>query len=992
MKYNSANIVIAKEQRKELNDKILHLIDSGEFQGITPEDIFNAYTGDGGLHELNFNDFDSFHSYTEAKKEIEAGQFFTPDNICKEIIDIIVPEKHELICDPTCGHGAFFNHVNESNCYGADIDIKAIKVAKYLYPKANVIREDIRYYNLDIKMDIVVGNPPFNIKFNIEKEEIFSQLYWFKKASELIKPGGIIAVVVPDSFLKDEFFSKSAINEIENCFNFICQYKLNSKAFSSLGVENFETKVMFWQAKSEHTEPNEYKTEYTTKEHASLVLKGVRQIQSKLRVKLHSEFLSFQSRTFKDKLKKYLFEIKTHPALVDYYAKALAYIHKFDTQECPAGEDYSKWYKNSRITENMVLSYLKRTVKKQNYKPVDVTKIVRNKYGIKYKSYSNKAKRQLALLDIDKQRTFNEYCLNKPLLLDAFEKHYSSFEKRKNEYLLQTTPFSEMERNLEIDKYLEDFTFMSSFGKSKFNDIQKHDLGLVLQKKYSILNWQQGSGKTAAGFAWSEYNQQKNTFIVSAALAINITWKGFLTLNNKPFIHVRSLKDIECIKKGDYVLISHEYLIKYEKQIKRHIKKQSQKVNLLFDESDDITNNTSKRTKAMLNCFRRVKRKLLTTGTTTRNNITELYSQLELLYNNSVNMISWPEYYYVENKDKKADRAIVQKENKYYKKPFPPYYGNTTFKRCFNPSKSSVFGIQKHNQDLYNEKYLSDIIQSTIITRKFKEIAGDKYTVSTVSVHQSAEEREVYKKIIKDLSEILPQAYNSTGNGRKDAMLRIIRQLTLLIEATSTPHLFDFAKGINEPNKAKKIFSLVERYNEKVAIGFTHLKATEWYYQMLRSKFPNRPIFIITGSVNFKNRNSIIKEFESSENGILLSTQQSLKSSINIPSCNKVIVESLQWNIPKIEQWYFRFIRYDSLENTEVIFVNYENTIEMNLLALLMAKEKLNDFIKTLEYRENNDIYSEFGIDENILESLITKEKDEDGKVHISWGESKSIN
>lgn len=992
MKYNVANVAIPQEKRKELNDKILHLIDSGEFQGIKQEDIFNAYTGDGGLHELNFNDFESFHAYTEAKKEIEAGQFFTPDNICKEIIDIIKPEKHELICDPTCGHGAFFNHINESNCYGADIDFKAIKVAKYLYPKANVIREDIRYYNLDIKMDIVVGNPPFNIKFNIDKEEMVSQLYWFKKASELIKPGGIIAVVVPDSFLKDEFFSKSAINEIENCFDFICQYKLDRKAFSSLGVENFETKVMFWQAKSEHTEPNEYKTEYTTKEHASLVLKGVRQIQSKLRVKLHAEFLSFQSRTFKDKLKKYLFEIKTHPALVDYYAKALAYIHKFDTQECPAGEDYSKWYKNSRITENMVLSYLKRTVKKQNYKPVDVTKIVRNKYGIKYKPYSNKAKRQLSSLDIDMFRTFNQYCLNKPLLLDAFEQHYKSFEKKKQEYLLQTMPFHKMKRSEVIDKYLKNFTFLSKLGLSKFNEIQIHDLGLILQKKYSVLNWQQGSGKTAAGFAWSQYDKQKNTFIVSAALAINITWKTFLTVNNIPFIQIKSIKDIENIKTGDYILISHEYLVKYEKQIKKFVKKQSQKVNLLFDESDDITNNTSKRTKAILNCFRRVKRKLLTTGTTTRNNITELYSQLELLYNNSVNMISWPEFYYIENKDKNADRAIVQKENKYYKKPFPPYYGNTTFKRCFNPSKSSVFGIQKHNQDLYNESYLSDIIQSTIITRKFKEIAGDKYNVKTVSVYQTVEEKAVYLKIIKDLNEILPSVFNSTGNSRKDAMLRIIRQLTLLIEATSTPHLFDFYKGIRIPNKAVKIMSMIEEFNEKVAVGFTHVKAVEWYESELMKKFPNRKIFKITGKVTFKQRDSIIKEFENTENGILLSTQQSLKSSINIPSCNKVIVESLQWNIPKIEQWYFRFIRYDSEHNTDVYFVNYENTIEMNLLALLMAKEKLNDFIKTLEYRENNDIYSEFGIDESILETLITKEKDEDGKVHISWGESKSIN
>jgi hypothetical protein len=146
---------------------------------------------------------------------------------------------------------------------------------------------------------------------------------------------------------------------------------------------------------------------------------------------------------------------------------------------------------------------------------------------------------------------------------------------------------------------------------------------------------------------------------------------------------------------------------------------------------------------------------------------------------------------------------------------------------------------------------------------------------------------------------------------------------------------------------------------------------------------------MIVGENSFNSRKNIIKEFEDTPNGILICTQQSLKSSVNIPSCNEVAIESLQWNIPKMEQFYFRFIRYDSPEHTNVTFFNYDGTIEMNLLALLMAKEKLNDYIKTLEYRDDSDIYDEFGIDMDILESILTKETDDDGKVSISWGESK---
>ena len=51
MKYQIMNQSIPQASRQELNDKILYLIDNdlAESSGITREDIYNAYTGDGGL-------------------------------------------------------------------------------------------------------------------------------------------------------------------------------------------------------------------------------------------------------------------------------------------------------------------------------------------------------------------------------------------------------------------------------------------------------------------------------------------------------------------------------------------------------------------------------------------------------------------------------------------------------------------------------------------------------------------------------------------------------------------------------------------------------------------------------------------------------------------------------------------------------------------------------------------------------------------------------
>ena len=58
----------------------------------------------------------------------------------------------------------------------------------------------------------------------------------------------------------------------------------------------------------------------------------------------------------------------------------------------------------------------------------------------------------------------------------------------------------------------------------------------------------------------------------------------------------------------------------------------------------------------------------------------------------------------------------------------------------------------------------------------------------------------------------------------------------------------------------------------------------------------------------------------------------------------------------------------------------------MNLFALLMAKERINDFVKTLEFKDQSDIYGEFDVDLDILDAILSKTRDREGKVRIEWG------
>lgn len=243
------------EQRKALNDKVLYLIDSkgAEGVGITKEDIFNAYTGDGGLHGLQYKDFDDYHSYSEQKKEIENGQFFTPPPLCEFVTACLKLSDTDLVADLTCGMGHFFNYLPvESNAYSCEIDIKAYKVAHHLYPDTNLELGDLRTYQPQVRFDYVLGNPPYNLKWSTEPNgEMLSQLYYCKKAAELLKPLGILALIVPQSFLTDDFTDGAMIKAMEARFSFLGQVGLPDDAFSAMGVSSFPTKLQFWQKRTD---------------------------------------------------------------------------------------------------------------------------------------------------------------------------------------------------------------------------------------------------------------------------------------------------------------------------------------------------------------------------------------------------------------------------------------------------------------------------------------------------------------------------------------------------------------------------------------------------------------------------------------------------------------------------------------------------------------------------------------------------------------------
>ena len=965
---------IPQGMRAEVNEKILFAIDSGK-DLIPAESIYNCYTGIGGLHNLRQSDFASYNEYAEAKKEFEMGQFFTPHEVCRDMVDMLSPATSEMILDMCCGMGNFFNHLpNQHNAYGFDIDGKAVAVAKYLYPDAHIEKCDIRQYYPEQRFDVVIGNPPFNLKFDYK----LSQEYYMDKAYDVLNPAGILMVIVPESFMQSEFWEKTRIANINSDFSFVGQTKLNPNAFASTGVHNFNTKIMVFLHKSSHIEMQAYNAEeFISKEELKGRISEARAMKHRLRFDLMRETNRIDKEEleqFEYKLAKYMYELKAHSKLNRHIGKAEALVTKFRNQKPPENatrEQVNQWEKN-KLTPKKVLAVIRRYITSQHIVPRKEVALVKTSYGFKLKQYAPR------LLDkvSHKAASFNDLVLGRaelPIPEVMTEKNMRQIRaaeklirRKRRQYEIQNRQFADMKPDTRLAEYLDRATFINKDGTKLVIDGEIMDRWIEVKRVANLL----------------KFRKVRNVIILAPAIATNMTWIPFLLVNREKFRVARNNADLETVPEGVFIVLSSSMLGKLKRGMAKFVKRSSRKLCLVFDESDEITNPSSQRTRHILGLFRRLKYKILDTGTTTRNNIAELYSQFELLYNNSVNMICWSRLVYHEN----GDKEIEQEDNAHYGEPFPAFRGHVLFRSCHCPGKSTVFGIEKQNQDVYNKEELAELIGKTVITRKFRDFAGEKYKIRTHSVSPSAGEREVYRVIIEEFCRICELYYNSTGDSKKDAGLRLMRQIKLLIKACSVPHLIEGYYGDGIPNKTKYIERLVRRIPGKVAIGCTSIAAFELYENRLRKCFPERPVFVVKGDVAFKKRQSIVTEFDSTINGILVCTQQSLSSSVNIPTCNDVILESLQWNIPKMEQFYFRFIRLDSRELKDVHYVTYKDSVEQNLMALVLTKERLNEFIKTGEVKEQSEIFEEFDVTMSVIESLLVRERDSEGKIHISWG------
>ena len=190
-----------------------------EHRGATAEEqqVLSQYVGWGGLADAFDPNKDNWaKEYTELKGMLSEDEYaaargsvlnahYTSPTVIRAIYDAVekMGFRSGNILEPSMGVGNFFgmlpDTMQDSRLYGVELDSITGRIAQKLYPQADITVAGFETTDRRDFYDLAVGNVPFgNYKV---ADKAYNKLgfsihnYFFAKAIDQVRPGGIVAFV-----------------------------------------------------------------------------------------------------------------------------------------------------------------------------------------------------------------------------------------------------------------------------------------------------------------------------------------------------------------------------------------------------------------------------------------------------------------------------------------------------------------------------------------------------------------------------------------------------------------------------------------------------------------------------------------------------------------------------------------------------------------------------------------------------------------------------
>ena len=190
-----------------------------EHRGATAEEqqVLSQYVGWGGLADAFDPSKDSWaKEYAELKGLLSEDEYaaarsstlnahYTSPTVIRGIYDAVerMGFRSGNILEPSMGVGNFFgmlpDSMADSRLYGVELDSITGRIAKMLYPQADITVAGFETTDRRDFYDLAVGNVPFG-QYKVN-DKAYNKLgfsihnYFFAKAIDQVRPGGIVAFV-----------------------------------------------------------------------------------------------------------------------------------------------------------------------------------------------------------------------------------------------------------------------------------------------------------------------------------------------------------------------------------------------------------------------------------------------------------------------------------------------------------------------------------------------------------------------------------------------------------------------------------------------------------------------------------------------------------------------------------------------------------------------------------------------------------------------------
>ncbi len=240
-----------------------------EHRGATAEEqeVLSQYVGWGGLADAFDPSKDSWaKEYAELKGLLSEDEYaaarsstlnahYTSPTVIRSIYDAVERMGFHSgnILEPSMGVGNFFgmlpDTMQDSRLYGVELDSITGRIAKKLYPQADITVAGFETTDRRDFYDLAVGNVPFgNYKVN---DKAYNKLnfsihnYFFAKAIDQVRPGGVVAFVTSRYTLDSK--DSSARKHMAERADLLGAIRLPNNAFRANAGTDVVSDIIFLQ-------------------------------------------------------------------------------------------------------------------------------------------------------------------------------------------------------------------------------------------------------------------------------------------------------------------------------------------------------------------------------------------------------------------------------------------------------------------------------------------------------------------------------------------------------------------------------------------------------------------------------------------------------------------------------------------------------------------------------------------------------------------------